>query len=427
MATASPEVTVLLAAALIAAVSLFGAFHFRRKRRLLADLPTCKTQGVFIGFVELEGTAESNRPLTSHLAGIPCVSFSWTVEEHWRRGFGKNRKSGWTTVGSGGLMIPFYLRDDTGALKVIPFGAQLETKTVFDVECGPDDPLYYSKGPMEAVSGSTEDRRFVEQALPLHTPLYVVGVAREREDVVAPEIAEDPAAPVFLISTRSERSVRSGFLWMALACEFLALAALGVGLWMAFNADPRGGAPPAGAIAATAGGFVLAWMAGWTWMAYNALVNLRQRLQQAWSLVDVQLKRRNDLIPNLVEAVKGHRDFESAVQTELAALRAQLGATPPGQPGPDPAACARTIAMIAERYPDLKASKAFLSLQEEIGDTESRIALARAYFNDIATFYNTRLEIVPDRLVAGLAGLQPRKLMESAGFERAPVAVDLID
>ena len=426
MPQGSPELYVILVGSGIALICLWGAFHFRRKRRLLADLPTCKTQGVFIGFVELAGTAESNGPLTSHLAGIPCVAYTWTVEEHWRRGFGKNRKSGWETVGSGGLMIPFYLRDETGVLRIIPFGAKLETKTVFDIECEPDDPLYYSKGPREAVSGSTDERRFVEQALPLHTPLFVVGVAREREDIVAPEIAEDRAAPLFLISTRSERAVRSGFLWMALACELLALAALGVGLWMAFNADPRQEAPPAGAIAAAAGGFLLAWTLGWLWMAYNALVNLRQRVQQAWSLIDVQLKRRNDLIPNLVEAVKGHRDFESAVQIELAALRAQLGATPPGQPGPDPAACARTIAMIAERYPDLKASESFLKLQEEIGDTESRIALARAYFNDLATFYNTRLEIFPDRLVARLARLQPRNLMEAAGFERAPVAVDLI-
>src|SRR5438067_5528478 len=85
-------------------------------------------------------------------------------------------------------------------------------------------------------------------------------------------------------------------------------------------------------------GFLFAWLLGWTWMVYNSIVELRQRVRQAGSLVDVELKRRHDLIPNLVAAIQGYRDYESTVQKEVATMRAQMEATRPGEPGPDPVA-----------------------------------------------------------------------------------------
>jgi hypothetical protein len=158
-------------------------------------------------------------------------------------------------------------------------------------------------------------------------------------------------------------------------------------------------------------------------MVFNSMVDLRQRVNQAWSLVDVQLKRRYDLIPNLVNTVKGLRDYERTLQEELAALRSQAMATPPGVSGPDYAALTGTLVAIRERYPELKADAAFEKLQKNLADTETRIALARGYFNDIATQYNTRLQSVPDGWVAGLARMRPRALMEANDFERAPVPV----
>lgn len=113
------------------------------------------------------------------------------------------------------------------------------------------------------------------------------------------------------------------------------------------------------------------------------------------------------------------------MQTELAALRAQLNATPPGVAGPDHGAISNTVAAIAERYPELKASDSFLALQKALSDTEQRIALARGYFNEIATHYNTRLEIVPEKFVARLGAMQPQTLMAANDFERAPVTVEL--
>ena len=122
--------------------------------------------------------------------------------------------------------------------------------------------------------------------------------------------------------------------------------------------------------------------------------------------------------------MKGYRDHEAQLQTELAALRNQLAATPPGVAGPDHGAVSNTIIGIAERYPELKADESFLALQKTFSDTEQRIALARSYFNEIATHYNTRLEIVPEKYVARLGGMKPQPLMAANDFERAAVTVD---
>ena len=421
---------------LLALLCLWGAMTARRKRRLLNDLPTSKAHGVFIGFVELNGTAQAPRPIRSVLAAVECVTYEWTCEEHWSKtstyidSKGKlqtRHESGWKTVAEGAASIPFSLRDDTGDVLVRPDGARVEMETVFDVECEPDNPLYYAKGPREAVSHSDHRRRFTEEALPLGARLYVVGQARERDDVVAPEIAHDKDVPLFLITVRAEKSVSSGLRWQAVGWDLASLLVVAGAMILAVSST-GGRVNPSDPVPYVVAGaaWLVAWTLTWAVTAYNSLVNLRQRVRQAWSLVDVQLKRRNDLIPTLVEAVRGFRDYETKLQTELADLRTQLSATPPGKPGPDPHAVLPAVRTLAERYPDLKAQESFLSLQQELADTEQRIALARAYFNDIATFHNTRLEIVPDRWIARLAGLQAAALLAAGAFERAVPDVNLV-
>jgi hypothetical protein len=423
---------------LLAGLSLGMAYRDGRRRRLIDNLPTSKTSGVFIGFVELKGTAESARPLTSYLAGQACVHYAWTVEEHWSRTYtttetdskGNTRivthhESGWTRVDDGGETIPFYLQDDYGVVLVQPEGAKIEPLTLFDETCGMGDPLYYGKGPSGAVANSDHRRRFVEVGIPVKADLYLVGQSRERQDVVAPEIAADEHAPMFLISTRSEEQVSSGMKWGSRVWAAVGLiASVGFLIWRdgALNVDPAG---RVGIYVAAGFGYLFIGVLAWVWMVYNALVDVRNRVRQAWSLVDIQLKRRFDLIPNLVNCVKGYRDHEAQLQAELAALRNQMAATPPGETGPDHGAVSKQIIAIAERYPELKANEAFLSLQKTLSDTEQRIALARSYFNEIATHYNTRLEIVPERYVAGLGAMKPQPLMEANDFERAAVKVDM--
>jgi hypothetical protein len=422
--------------AVLGLAALAAAFRAGRRWRLVENLPVSKTTGVFIGLVELEGTAECAAPLASYLAGRACVCYRWSVEEHWSRtvtetytdkdGHPQTRtrhESGWTTVADGGAMTAFYVEDDCGVILVRPEGAKLEPETLFDETCGRGDPLYYAKGPAAAIMDSDHRRRFVERGIPQHTMLYVVGQARERQDVVAAQIAADPAAAMFLISTRSRQAVSAGLKWGQRGWALLGLLPTVGGVVLG---DALAGVPPGSRLAvyATVGlGYAATAALAWVWMVFNSLVDLRQRVREAWSLVDIQLKRRHDLIPALVEVVRGYSDHEQRVQTELAALRSELLATPPGVAGPDPSAVGKSVAAIVERYPDLKANQTFAGLQKNLIDTEQRIALARGYFNEIATHYNTRLEIVPERFVAKLAAMKPQTLMAANEFERAAVKV----
>lgn len=431
---------VALLGCLLALLCLCFAIRAARRQRLIDNLPTSKTSGVFIGLVELKGTAEAEWPLVSYLAERHCVYYAYSVEEHWSRTVtetytdseGKTRtrtrhESGWKTVDSGFEHTPFYLKDDCGVIRVNPAKAEVELEEIFDETCGRSDPLYYGKGPSFAVSDSDHRRRFTEKAIPLHASVYIVGPAREREDVVAPEIRHARDAAMFLISTRTEARIRSGYrarFWL-LGIFAVVLAVAG---WLACDyiheTDPG---ESVGLYIAIGAGALAAWFLGWLWMAFNSMINLRQRVRQAWSNVDVQLKRRADLIPNLVKAVEGLRDHERRVQAELAELRSQLVATAPGKAGPDPRGCAPLLLAIVEAYPALKADQAFLGLQRELAGTEQRLALAREYFNSIATFYNTRLQTIPDRYLAALGGLRPRPLISATDFERAPVHVNLAD
>jgi hypothetical protein len=419
---------------------LIMAFHTLRKKRLIDDVPTSKTQGVFIGLSELKGTAESDEPLTSYLAGVRCVYYSWQIDEQWSKivtetytdskGHTQTRtrtETGWNRVAGDKKSIPFYLMDDTGIIRVVPEGATINGISTFNKTCTPSDPVYFGKGPATQIANSTHRRRFSETVLPLHALLYVMGQARERQDVVAAEITRDKNSAMFLISTRTEKQISTHFLrWLWFWLVFGLCVAIGGAIaWGMLGKPPAGLSWQVFAIAA--GGFFVALLIGWVWTVYNSLVNLHHMVEQGWSQVDIQIKRRFDLIPNLENIVKGYRAHESGTQQLLAELRAQAEATPPGVAGGDYKGISPALRTVVEQYPDLKASESFLRLQKELADTEQRIALARDYFNNVATFYNTRLDIIPDRFVAAMARMRPRILLNAADFERAPVAVKLAE
>jgi len=373
-------------------------------------------------------------PLTSYLAGVRCVQYTWQIDEHWSRtvhetytdskGHTQTRtrtESGWSRIAGDSQSIPFYLKDDTGVIRIVPKGATINSINTFNETCSPNNALYFGKGPEREIANSTHRRRFRETALSLHTMLYVMGQARERQDVVAAEIAYDKNAPMFLISTKTEKQISTGYgrwfwFWLILG---LGTAIGGTVAWNMLEKLHAGISWQT--LAGAAGGFIVALLLGWVWTVYNSLINLHHMVEQGWSQVDVQLKRRHDLIPNLVKTVEGYRTYESETQQVLTELRAQAEA----MAGPDSKGVAPMLRMIIERYPELKASESFLRLQQALVDTEQRIALARDYFNDVVTFYNTRLEIIPDRFVADLARLHPQTLMSAADFERAPIEVKL--
>mgnify|MGYP000860129956 CR=1 FL=1 len=143
-------------------------------------------------------------------------------------------------------------------------------------------------------------------------------------------------------------------------------------------------------------------------VTYNGLVQLRQRVQNAWSQVDVQLKRRYDLIPNLVNTVKGYASHEKETLEEI--TRARSAAMAAGTVADQSRAenllsgALRSLFAVAENYPELKANTNFLQLQEELSQTEDKIAYSRQFYNDTVQKFNTKLELFPTNLVAGMLG-----------------------
>jgi len=175
---------------------------------------------------------------------------------------------------------------------------------------------------------------------------------------------------------------------------------------------------------------VLVVVALWVMGAYNSLVALKNQVVNAWKQIDVQLKRRHDLIPNLVNTVKGAMDFErSTLEAVISARNKAVSAQ--GVPATAKAEGELTQALgrlfaLTEAYPDLKSSQNVLQLQEELTSTENKIGFARQLYNDVATQYNTKQMQFPTNLVAGLAKASPADLweIEDAG-ERAVPKVDL--
>jgi LemA protein len=169
----------------------------------------------------------------------------------------------------------------------------------------------------------------------------------------------------------------------------------------------------------------------WVMMAYNGLIALKNQTLNAWKQIDVQLKRRHDLIPNLVNTVKGSMEFEK--DTLQAVIDARSKAMSGGGGVKDTAAAEGALTgalgklfVVMEQYPDLKSSQNVRDLQEELSSTENKIAFARQLYNDVATQYNTRQQQFPTNLVAGLAKAQIAELWEIEDkAERAVPQVDL--
>lgn len=163
---------------------------------------------------------------------------------------------------------------------------------------------------------------------------------------------------------------------------------------------------------------------------YNSLVTARNRVDNAWSQIDVQLKRRHDLIPNLVEVCKGYMKYEQSVLESVTKARQQAvqisgGSVPERAQAENVLTGAlRQLFAVAENYPELKANQNMLALQEELTATENRIAFARQHYNDSVMNYNTQIQQFPANLVASSFGFQPRAFFElTEPTQREPVKV----
>ena len=171
---------------------------------------------------------------------------------------------------------------------------------------------------------------------------------------------------------------------------------------------------------------IIAWFFG----VYNSLINLKVRIENAWSGIDVQLKRRHDLIPNLVELVKGYMAYEKDTLERVIKARSQAidasSLKDKAQAENFLTQTLRSLFAVVERYPDLKANQNVLELQEELTSTENKIAFARQYYNDEVRLFNTQIQVVPSNFVAGLSGFTKKEFFEILdAAEKEPPKVQL--
>ena len=151
-------------------------------------------------------------------------------------------------------------------------------------------------------------------------------------------------------------------------------------------------------------------------ITYNSLVSARNNVHNAWSQIDVELQRRFDLIPNLVETVKGYMNHEESVLTKVTELRSSWGnassISEKAKLENELTSTLSAISIVAENYPDLKANANFMSLQEELSNTESKIAYSREYYNNVTTAYNTKLEIFLNNIIDGMFNFKSEELFK---------------
>jgi len=180
-------------------------------------------------------------------------------------------------------------------------------------------------------------------------------------------------------------------------------------------------------------------MAGWVFLGllvviafvligmYNTLVQLRVRCDSAWSDIDVQLKRRHDLIPNLVETVKGYAAHEKGTFENIAKFRSMaMQASAPADKAVAEnqlTGALKSLFAVAENYPELKANEEFMQLQNSLSQTEDTIQNARRYYNAVVRDLNTKVQSFPTNILAGMFGFQQRQFFEVAEADKAPVAV----
>ena len=163
------------------------------------------------------------------------------------------------------------------------------------------------------------------------------------------------------------------------------------------------------------------------WIIYNGLVTARLRVKEGWSGIDVQLKRRSNLIPNIVESVKGYAKHEKNVLESVTEARSQMinasGAKESAQADNILTGALKSLFAVAEAYPDLKASGNFKHLQEELSDTETKIAASRQFYNSSVLDYNTKIKVFPNVILAGVFGFKDELFFETDESSKKPVKV----
>jgi LemA protein len=173
---------------------------------------------------------------------------------------------------------------------------------------------------------------------------------------------------------------------------------------------------------------IIAVLVLWLVAVYNGLIKLKNRVDEAWSDIDVQLKRRHDLIPNLINTVKGYAAHERELFEKVTAARtAAMGAQTPAEKEKTEnilSGTLKSLFAVAEAYPDLKANQNFLELQRELTDTEDKIQASRRFYNGNVRDFNIKIEVFPNNVIAGMLHFTKREFFQAEEGEKEPVKVE---
>jgi len=163
------------------------------------------------------------------------------------------------------------------------------------------------------------------------------------------------------------------------------------------------------------------------WSLYNALITMSTQIDEAWSQIDVQLKRRTDLIPNIVTSVKGYAKHEKSVFENVTKARsAMMNAETPqtmAKASDGLSSALKSLFAVAENYPQLKANENFVQLQNQLADTEDKIAYSRQFYNSTVTDFNVKVRVFPNTVIAGALGFKEKPFFKTEGAEREAVKV----
>ncbi len=439
MSVETKALLVLAGASALSLVALAVWYRFMGRKRLVEDLPTSKVAGVALGATELCGVVICDDPVVSPHGARDCAYWEQVVYEEQTDSDGDRR---WKEVErrSGGRK-QFHLEDETGSIRVWTRDAEMKLPLEYD---GPMSTRSASLGDgvlavALAARGGYSRRRVKEYVLPVGAEVYVLGHAALPDDATRPEIGPDPdRRHPFLVWVGGEGRVVGAQRLAAYGAGIVAVVAAAVAgiAWIdgarlleAETLQPSTITPgPPLAMAGLALWVMAFAMLGFT---YNGLVRLRNRVQRSWSLLGVELQRRHDLVPALVEVVARHGEVERRFHTELAALRAGAAIELPERP--TDAAVVETDAEIqrqgrkirgllalVERYPELRADEAYRRLQAQLTATEDRIALARSFYNDSVMHLHDRAGGLPGRPVAWIFDLDLEAAFTS-GSDSGPV------
>ncbi|MEE2948146.1 MAG: LemA family protein [Verrucomicrobiota bacterium] len=379
---------------LVAISGTFVGFRKIKEKRYIENIPTSLSTGLAYGPAEIQGTVErKSKTLTGPLSDAPCVQYHYVVKE--KRGSGKKAK--WVTITNQTQLIDFYCRDSEGIVPVNLDGAEIHTR--------------------HSLSRRSGRRRYSETSIRIDDPLYVLGTAVIDESTGDRLMIAKGKNKFPLITTNYTetelmgRKSRRGLFGLNLGLNGFVL--VGFGLLGA-----------AASYAAT--DFLFAsliaplFLAGcFVGLMYNDLVFVRNRVLRAWSNIGVSLKKRADLIPNLVKIAKEYLKHEKQLQTDLAKLRECSQRAVDF----DPAAAGIFITQevtvmqnffgLQEKYPDLKGNKMMAQLHEKFVLLENEVALMRSGYNDSVERHNTRIGQIPEFFLAKLFNFKEADLFHA--------------